>query len=157
MSATIERRGGLRLPPAPERLLASLVRDGNCTVRLTNQNQKGYSRITVNGRQVLAHRLAYEIAYGPIPAGLFVCHRCDNPPCCNPDHLFLGTVVDNNRDMWAKGRGKLTSPPWRRIPTATHPDIKARFKSGESKASIAASYGVTRQAIHYLLRKWGMA
>lgn len=65
----------------------------------------GYFRVLVEGRRVMAHRHAWEQAHGPIPAGLCVLHRCDNPPCINVDHLFLGTRADNNRDKWAKGRG----------------------------------------------------
>lgn len=64
-----------------------------------------YGQMKVNGRLAYVHRIAYELANGPIPAGLFVLHRCDNTKCCNPAHLFLGTLKDNTRDCEAKGRG----------------------------------------------------
>jgi len=53
---------------------------------------------------VPTHRFAWELANGPIPEGMFVCHKCDNPPCCNVDHLFLGTPKENTTDMVNKGR-----------------------------------------------------
>lgn len=67
---------------------------------------KGYGRLRgADGDKVLAHRLAFELASGtPIPDGLCVLHHCDNPPCCNPSHLFLGTMKDNTLDASAKGR-----------------------------------------------------
>lgn len=64
----------------------------------------GYGRLRVDGKATKAHRRAYELAVGPIPAGLFVLHRCDNPICVRPDHLWLGTAADNNADMMRKGR-----------------------------------------------------
>lgn len=66
---------------------------------------KGYGHITSGrGRQITVHRVAFELTNGPIPAGMFVLHRCDNPPCFNPEHLFLGTNLDNMRDAKSKGR-----------------------------------------------------
>lgn len=63
-----------------------------------------YGRVRVDGKKVLAHRRAYELARGPIPPGMKVCHSCDNPLCCNPAHLFLGTQKDNVQDSITKGR-----------------------------------------------------
>lgn len=68
--------------------------------------KKGYGQVNMNGRTVYAHRLAYALHYGEDPTGKCVLHKCDNPPCVNPDHLFLGTQADNVRDMWAKGRAR---------------------------------------------------
>jgi hypothetical protein len=68
-------------------------------------NSKGYGRVhTSRKTRRLAHRVAYEQAYGPIPDGMDVCHHCDNPPCVEPLHLFLGTHAQNMKDMVTKGR-----------------------------------------------------
>ena len=64
----------------------------------------GYGRIKVRGRRVLVHRLAYELTYGEVPEGMKVLHRCDNPPCWRPDHLYAGTSADNMRDRSVRGR-----------------------------------------------------
>lgn len=64
----------------------------------------GYGAINVDGKITVAHRVAWSLVNGEIPDGLFVCHKCDNPKCCNPSHLFLGTCSDNINDMCAKGR-----------------------------------------------------
>jgi hypothetical protein len=68
------------------------------------RNSDGYGKSYAGSGYRMAHRVAWESSFGPIPDGLFVLHRCDNPPCVRPDHLFLGTNTDNVRDSVAKGR-----------------------------------------------------
>ena len=113
--------------------------------------REGYGRIK-HGRtqEFRAHRVSWELVNGPIPDGLVVCHKCDNPPCCNPNHLFLGTRRDNHRDMLVKGRAKF--PPVRRgdnhhkctIPDANLPDIKS---DARSLREISEQYGVSTKTI----------
>src|SRR6266849_9665950 len=99
----------------------------------------GYGRMSIGCRPVRAHRFAWQLFNGPIPAGLCVLHRCDNPRCVNPDHLFLGTPLDNSRDMIRKGRQRyIGAPP--RIPAETVHAIRAA--EGTYQA-IADRFGVS--------------
>lgn len=76
-----------------------------CHLWIAGCHAKGYGTFHVGGgKDVKAHRLAWEISNGPIPIGMCVCHKCDTPPCVNPEHLFLGTITDNNHDCDRKGR-----------------------------------------------------
>ena len=71
--------------------------------------RRGYGTLRYKGKQMFAHRFVWEQFFGPIPTGMLVCHRCDNPPCVNPGHLFLGTWLSNQQDKWQKGRGRIVT------------------------------------------------
>lgn len=97
------------------------------------------------------HRLAWQLANGPIPIGMFVCHHCDNPPCCNPEHLFLGTALDNNRDRHEKGRSVIRVGMDLGIAKLTDAqviEIRARYAhGGQTHRALADEFGVTRTTI----------
>lgn len=79
-----------------------------CWLWQAGQNRHGYGAFYLNGRNHPAPRIAYELTYGPIPEGMLACHRCDNPQCVRPDHLFLGDTRANAVDMVAKGRSAVS-------------------------------------------------
>ena len=87
-----------------ERFWAKVEKSGECWIWTASRRGKGYGLVRFRGRNAQAHRASYEMHNGPIPDGAVVRHKCDNPPCVNPDHLELGTVADNNRDMSERGR-----------------------------------------------------
>ena len=93
--------------PLDERLMRRLVpSEGGCLEWTGARHPTGYGQIGVTtGVLAYTHRVAWEFAFRrEVPDGMWVLHHCDNPPCCNPDHLFLGTPMDNTRDMIRKGR-----------------------------------------------------
>ena len=87
-----------------KRFFSKVNKTESCWLWVGAQNGKGYGRFGVNRKVVSAHRYSYETFNGPITDGMIVCHTCDVRHCVNPEHLWLGTVADNNKDMFDKGR-----------------------------------------------------
>jgi hypothetical protein len=102
-------RKAQRVIPLIERFWSKVDKTENCWEWTGALTPNGYGRLAHEG----AHRVAYRLTYGDFDQGLFVCHRCDNPKCVRPDHLFLGTQFDNMRDCSTKGRRPdLVRNPW---------------------------------------------
>lgn len=136
----------------------------------TNEGRgNGYGIVCLGGKKCYTHRTAYELTHGEIPDGLFVCHRCDVPTCCNPNHLFLGTNKENIHDALKKGR-KWGAPSGERngrtrLTDAQAAQIQALRQSGAlaagkhngsgttSLAKVARTMGVSANTVRYALRR----
>lgn len=99
------RHGRYDKPTPIENILNKIRVDSDgCWNYILKTNSHGYAVMSVNGKRVYAHRLSYEQFIGEIPEGLLICHKCDNPACVNPEHLYAGTQKDNIKDMFDRGR-----------------------------------------------------
>ena len=138
--------------PLLDRFLARVNKSDGCWIWTGIMMPNGYGVIARAGhgsKNVYAHRLSWEIHKGPIPAGLLVCHTCDVRNCVNPDHLFLGTSTDNNRDTAKKGRHVGA----RKLAPADVELIRRDRPQGERAQMIYARvYGVTRRTINNIVR-----
>lgn len=129
--------------------LVNVGEDDACWTWTGTKNRTGYGYFKAPGRRhIYAHRFSYELAHGPIPDGMVACHHCDNPPCVNPAHLFLGTYSDNTQDMLSKGRGN----PITKLTAADVQQIRAEYVQGAG-ASLARRYGVSQQLISAIINR----
>lgn len=114
---------------------------GKCKLWLRSRTGYGYGRKQKDKKTQYVHRLEWEKYYGKIPDGMCVLHKCDNPPCYNINHLFLGTKKDNMIDKTMKGRGY---NPNQKLTIQEVKEIKERLACGERNCDIAKIYNVTR-------------
>jgi hypothetical protein len=134
-----------------------------CWPWMAYRNESNYGQTRIGGRgskAVLAHRLSWIVHFGEIPVGMHILHKCDNPPCCNPNHLFMGTNYDNILDRVKKGRSK----PWlKNAPREKHPrskifsqELKEMIKmreSGGKVVEIARKFNISHEHCSLLINK----
>lgn len=125
-----------------ERLWAKIAKGDGCWLWTGKSTTGfGYGHLTISRRGYDAHRLVYELTYGAIPDGMFVLHTCDNPRCCRPDHLYLGTPRDNMQDRSRRERTQC------KVSHEQAREIRKRSDSGETQVALAAEFGLHRKSI----------
>lgn len=116
-----------------------------------------YGKIRVDGRKIAAHRFSYMLHFGEIPNGIYVCHKCDNPKCVRPDHLFLGTPLDNRLDMIKKNRARYSYGENHGMSKITDQDvfeIRSKYRPRKySMRKLAKEYGISQPAIRDIINR----
>lgn len=126
-----------------EKFFSRLVEtDSGCIEWTGAKHSDGYGWLTRKDKQILAHRYSYELKNGEIAAGLHVLHTCDNRPCVNPDHLYLGTHLKNMNDMGKRDRAGAS-----KLTNTQALEIRKRRANGERLKDIAEAFGVTSSAV----------
>ena len=148
-------RTGRPETPIRYRFLEKIAFDAltGCWIWTGARHSQGYGLIKrKDGKQLRAHRAAYEWVFGPIPPGLQVCHRCDNPRCVRPGHLFLGTPRDNAADMVAKGRAARNVGERNGAARLTQAQVAQIRATSQPYCRLAETFGVTPSAIGLIKR-----
>lgn len=125
-----------------------------CWEFIGTRNKRGYGVFTFENKKVPAHRFSYQIHVGNIPEGRLVLHKCDNPPCVNPEHLFIGTQFDNMRDMVQKGRNantKGTNNPRASIYDDSVIQIRDLWDTGASIKEIAIHFMIPKSTVRNII------
>lgn len=137
------------------RLMKRLDRTGSCWLWMGALNSDGYGTINVNGSSKLTHRVAYTLFCGSIPDGKEVCHTCDTPACCNPNHLFLGETLDNMQDMAMKARSCFGERhPKAKLTEEQVLEARRLHSAGlQTASSLGRMFGVAEQTISALLKR----
>lgn len=136
------------------RFWANVDKSGDCWIWKGHKIERGYGLVHVGKfGNILTHRISWHLAHGPIPSGMFVLHNCpggDNPSCVRPDHLWLGTRIENNADRVKKGRSAV-GESLSKLTEAQVLEAHARWANGEPQKNIAKDLGISRNNLSVLL------
>jgi hypothetical protein len=142
-----------------DEFFANITKTDLCWIWNVSKNRQGYGVCTAGGLRHSAHRVSWTLHYGAIPKGMLVCHRCDNPSCVKPDHLFIGTHSDNSRDAYYKGRlphlvkgqfkidGVIIKSRPRALSSDQVIEIKRLYNHGIRQRDLAKQFKVRRNTI----------
>ncbi len=138
-----------------ERFWEKVAKSDGCWLWTGARTPHGYGCLSRSGERALASRVSWELHHGPIPPGLHVLHRCDNPPCVRPDHLFLGTHADNMADMARKKRIPVGAARWNaKLTPEIVREIRKRYKQGDcAVGQISDELGCSHSLISMIVRR----
>jgi len=142
--------------PLADRFWPKVQRGDGCWLWMGYRQKSGHGRIGVAGNRVEStSRVAWQLTYGPIPEGMEVCHKCDNPPCVRPDHLFVGTHADNMADCVAKGRHSATDGRHHnaRLNADSVREIRRLRAAGVSGKEVATLFGVAETTVSQVFHR----
>lgn len=128
-------------------------KENGCIEWVGHKNSQGYGRIQVNHKDIRTHRLAYELANGPIPEGMVVRHKCDNPSCINPAHLEIGTQQENIRDRGERGRTFVHAGETTPNSKLTNKDVLYILQSSDNNTFLGKKFGVNSSTILAIKRR----
>lgn len=121
------------------------------------RDKDGYGSFKFNKMLIGAHRFAWILAFGEIPKGLHICHRCDNPPCCNPSHLFSGSAAQNNADRDRKGRGRWARGTHQHCAKLTEEsvrEIRKLYSTGNyTQQALGRMFNVNHRTVGYAVHR----
>jgi hypothetical protein len=168
----LEERGARRRRKKPQELMENEVDDhavyrflkmlpeeiNGCWEWLGGRDRKGYGKYTMYRKDLRAHRMSYQLFNGPVPDELCVLHTCDNPPCCNPNHLFLGTHLDNAKDRDLKGRWRSnprigSTSPFAKLKETSVYEIRRLERLGFSTRKLGRMFGVSSTTIQGIIKR----
>lgn len=142
--------------PLRERFSGRFRVTPSCWIWTAGKDGEGYGQIANTNRNERAHRVSYRLHVGPIPEGMQVLHKCDNPSCVNPEHLFLGTCADNMVDKKAKKRANVARGERHYLSKLTNEQVLAIRASDAVQARLCEQYGVRPSTISDIkhLKRW---
>ncbi len=145
-------RKGHIVKPLADRFWEKVLKTDTCWLWTGSRNEHGYGKMKVGYKNYQrAHRVAWDLLVGPIPAGLFLLHSCDTPACVNPKHLFLGTQADNMQDATNKNRcPKGERASWSKL---TETQVVAIRSDPRLQDIIAQEYGLCQQSVSLIKRR----
>jgi DNA-binding XRE family transcriptional regulator len=123
-------------------------KSNSCWLWIGRKSPKGYGELSYKQHRQRAHRVAWQMANGPIPDGMIIRHSCDNPPCVRLGHLLIGTIADNNRDKAERGRIKGAQCPWAKLTMAQATAIRGEYSNGHiTQTELGNKFGVSQDTI----------